>query len=341
MKNIIAALLLIAPFIGIAQHTFSIVAVDSITREIGSAGATCGDSIIWPGSPGALIISDIIPGVGAIHTQSYYNATNKFKARRRMISGDSPDDIIACLIENDAEFNPLIRQYGVVDYNDGSPRSAAYTGSDCFDYKNHILGPNYAIQGNILLGQEILDSMESRFNNTSGCLADKLMAAMQGGNVVGADTRCTSEGTSSLSAFLRVAKPTDHRDTISLDLNIAATSTGVEPIDELQNKYDNWKNNNSHNCLVVLNIFETDNENLDVLAYPNPTNAFVNIKILRNKITKIAVTDINGKLVFEDEISTTNRFQQVSLSTFADGIYLLTLFEEKHIIATKKITLLK
>ena len=44
------------------QHTFSIVAVDTLTGEIGSAGATCGDSIIWAGTPGAYIISDILPG---------------------------------------------------------------------------------------------------------------------------------------------------------------------------------------------------------------------------------------------------------------------------------------
>ena len=97
MKNIIVTLLLIIPFTGKSQHTFSIVAVDSITGEIGSAGATCGDSIIWPGTPGALIISDIIPGVGAIHTQSYHNSTNQSNAHNRMVLGDSPQDIITWL----------------------------------------------------------------------------------------------------------------------------------------------------------------------------------------------------------------------------------------------------
>ena len=77
---VIAILTIILPLTGICQHTFSIVAVDSITGEIGSAGATCGDSIIWPGTPGALIISDIIPGIGAIHTQSYHDATNQLNA---------------------------------------------------------------------------------------------------------------------------------------------------------------------------------------------------------------------------------------------------------------------
>jgi len=201
--------LLITAVSASAQHTFSIVAVDSVTGEIGSAGATCGDSIIWPGTPGAYLISDVIPGRGAIHTQSFWLATNQANARTRMLAGDSPADIMSWLRQNDAGLDPTRRQYGAVDYNGGSPRSAAFTGSNCFDYKDHITGPGYAIQGNILLGQQILDSMEARYLRTEGSLADKLMAAMQGANVVGADTRCTAEGTSSLSAFLRVAKPTD------------------------------------------------------------------------------------------------------------------------------------
>ena len=253
MKNTVVILLLIIPFSGKSQHTFSIVAVDPITGEIGSAGATCGDSRIWPGTPGAMIISDIIPGVGAIHTQAYHHLVNQSNARNRMVLGDSPQDIITWLVANDVASRPAFRQYGVVDYNRGSPRSAAYTGSSCDDYKSHILGPNYAIQGNILLGQQILNSMESIFNNTNGCLADKLMAAMQGAKIVGADTRCTGEGTSSLSAFLRVAKPKDHPDFLFLDLNIAVTPTGVEPITELQTEYDNWKANNTYHCCTCSN----------------------------------------------------------------------------------------
>ena len=53
-----------------AQDTFSIVAVDETTGEIGSAGASCLDDTQFPGSGGAFIISDILPGRGAIHTLS-------------------------------------------------------------------------------------------------------------------------------------------------------------------------------------------------------------------------------------------------------------------------------
>ena len=59
-----------------AQATFSIVAVDPATGEVGSAGASC--------ISGSIIISDVHPGVGVIHTQSYWNAANQNNARNRM-----------------------------------------------------------------------------------------------------------------------------------------------------------------------------------------------------------------------------------------------------------------
>ena len=58
-----------------AQDTFSIVAVDVTTGQVGSAGATCLDDTEIAG--GAVIISDVIPDVGAIHTQSYWVPGNQ------------------------------------------------------------------------------------------------------------------------------------------------------------------------------------------------------------------------------------------------------------------------
>ena len=48
MNRVVAIFFLLGISNLYSQHTFSIVAVDTITGEIGSAGATCGDSIIWP-----------------------------------------------------------------------------------------------------------------------------------------------------------------------------------------------------------------------------------------------------------------------------------------------------
>ena len=218
-------------FLGLACSTFSIVAVDLNNGQVGSAGASC--------IGGSIIISDIHPGVGAIHTQSYWSGYNQIMASDLMDLGLSPNEIIQYLIENDVSNNPLIRQYGIVDlYEQG--RSAAYTGESCMDYKDHIIGENYAIQGNILLNEQVLINMENNFISTNGTLSDKLMAALQGANIPGADSRCLNNETSSLSAFIRVAKPLDDDNNYFLDLNINNTNNNQEPIELVQNLYNQW-----------------------------------------------------------------------------------------------------
>jgi uncharacterized Ntn-hydrolase superfamily protein len=243
----ILLVILIIPAIK-AQDTFSIVAIDSVTGEIGSAGASClSSNPVYP--HGAQIISDVIPGIGVIHTQAAWLAANQQSAHNWMMMGLSPQQIIDSLVAHDIQGDPTIRQYGIADYNGGHPRSAGYTGINCPDYKNDTAHLNYSIQGNTLLGSEILDSMQHRFFNTSGTLADRLMSALQGAKVIGADTRCAVHGTSSESSFLRVGKMTDPPDTLYLDLwmaypNGTSGNFPVDPIDSLQTLYNLWKMTN-------------------------------------------------------------------------------------------------
>jgi len=258
----------------LAQDTFSIVAIDSVTGEIGSAGASCvGYTGTYP--HGAQIISDLHPGIGAIHTQAYWLSANQQNARTRMLAGDAPQQIIDWLVQNDAQSNPLIRQYGIVDYNNGHPRSAAYTGANCQAWKGHTAGISYAIQGNILLGQHILDSMQSRFLSTPGPLALKLMAALQGAKTIGADSRCASPyQSSSLSAFVRVARPTDTQGNFYLDLWMSypqnwSGAVPQDPIDSLQLMFDQWlvstgqQESTVHGAALVLKQLENGSLKVD------------------------------------------------------------------------------
>jgi uncharacterized Ntn-hydrolase superfamily protein len=223
-----------------AQDTFSIAAVDTLTGEVGSAGASCVNLFTFGISdPGFL--AQQLPGVGSINTQASYLAANQNAAMARMQAGDDPDQIVAWLQANDAQGNSGNRQYGIARLDGtGGAQAAAFTGAQCLAVAEHRVGPNYAIQGNILLGPEILDAMEQNFLNTTGTLADKLMAALQGANVVGADTRCAANGTSSLFAFLEVAQPGDPFNQPSLSLGVRLGTVGVEPIDSLQWLYDQW-----------------------------------------------------------------------------------------------------
>ena len=185
------------------------------------------------------------------------------------------------VFHHDSQNNPSIRQYGIVDINyennygflyeyecdeiegavwDGDTgsdelaechdpiisRSTSFTGENCMNWRGHINGINYAVQGNILLNEDIILQMENAFINTNGSLDMKLMNALQGAKVPGADTRCLSEGISTLSAFIRVAKSTDV-DNYYMDLNVNSVipyysefGIWIDPVDTLQTLYDNW-----------------------------------------------------------------------------------------------------
>ncbi len=302
-------LLLILPYSLAAQDTFSIVAVDTLTGEVGSAGASCIDQTAIAG--GARIISDVIPGRGAIHTQSYWHATNQQNAHNRMLEGLSPQQIIDWLVANDVQNQAAKRQYGIVDFDaDGSPRAASFTGEQCMNWKGHRVGKNYAIQGNILLNQGIVDSIEARFLHTGGSLADKLMAALQGAKVPGADSRCLNQGVSSLSAFIRMAKATNSPDSLYLDLNVPQVPYGTEPIDSLQSLYDNWK------AIVALNE-NSSNQPATWKMFPNPAQREVNVELIDNnlKISQIAVFSPKGETLLR--LAVHDQSIRLNLSAFA------------------------
>jgi len=308
-----------------AQHTFSIVAVDPETGEIGSAGATC-----LAAEDGAQDISDIVLGVGAIHTQSFYLEANKNNARTRMEAGDSPQEIMDWLVANDVQNDPSERQYLAVDLDGSTPRSAAYTGPDCFEEFIQVTGSNYAIAGNILVSEDVVLDMETAFVETDGTLAEKLMAALQGAKRPGADVRCLNDGVSSASAFIRVADPSDtdaSYGNLSLDLNVWITDEIFEPIDELQVLFDASLSANRFTIPEYIEVF------------PNPTSGIIQVKSVLAGASHLEVVSITGQQVFKTAIqSNTN---QLDLGNLPNGIYFVALKNDNTVIATKKIVLHK
>jgi uncharacterized Ntn-hydrolase superfamily protein len=344
MKKIIYVIIIVLPFLVNGQDTFSIVAVDTLTGEIGSAGASCIDDSQIEG--GALIISDVIPGRGAIHTQSYWNSTNQQNAHNRMVEGMSPGEIIQWLATHDAQNNPSVRHYGIVDFDSaGHSRSAGYTGANCMNYKNHITGPNYAIQGNILLGQMILDSIEARFLNTEGTFAQRMMAALQGANVVGADTRCTENGTSSLSAFIRIARPEDPAGGFYCDLNVPEVPEGMEPIDSLQTLFDAWWE-------TVVGIEERPDEGIFVI-YPNPASEYFAVGQLDSwavgqsmggskKDVRISIFNTIGSIVKEIKLDASiNKTVRVDIADLPTGVYFVSIYSGRVLVNSQKLVIMR
>ncbi|MBT8258565.1 MAG: DUF1028 domain-containing protein [Bacteroidia bacterium] len=312
--------LILCPFIN-AQDTFSIVAVDPATGEVGSAGASCVDGAAGIG--GIInVVPGIIPGRGAINSQALVCIPNinLENALAQMDAGSSPNEIITWLMNNDqcsaGNFSAQQRQYGIADLDiAGNPRTAGFTGFFPQPYKEDRQGLTYSIQGNILLGQSIIDDMETNFNNTVGSLAEKLMASMQGANVAGADTRCLERGTSSTTAWLMVYQPDDDIASPYLQLSIEEMPFGEEPIDSLQVLFDNFFN---------LSVQESTLD-AKLKIFPNPVVDKLKLDIHNSVVVKsIEIFDVIGKLVNEEfKMSYNGSQNEIDVSVLKSGVYFL------------------
>ena len=327
-KNLLFIILFVSIIFNVkSQDTFSIVAMDPVTGEVGSAGASCVDleAINYPTDD---FLGELFPGIGAINSQAYYVPANQANARARMNEGLTPSEIIQWLIDNDVSNQPQLRQYGIVAKVGDEIETAAHTGTSTDDYKNHITGPNYSIQGNILLGQEVLDNMETEFLAAEGDLACKLMAALQGANMVGADTRCTGNGTSSLFAFVKVAQPTDTFGNPSFLLSLRTGSNdGIEPITELQTLFDADRDCEN----LGLNDFEN---HFNFSLFPNPSENLITIdsKNISSETHKIELVNVLGKSIYS---STFQNKIDIDISSYAEGIYFVKITHKGKIFFTK------
>jgi uncharacterized Ntn-hydrolase superfamily protein len=157
--------------------TFSIVARDTVTGELGVAVAskffTVGNVVPWAKA-----------GVGAVATQAYCNTSFGWRGVELLEQGLTPEEIRDVLLRSDDD--PNRRQFGIVSA-DG--RSVTYTGEGCSDWAGGRAGANYAVQGNILAGEAVVIEMERAFLETGGTLADRMYAAMLAGEAAGGDSR--------------------------------------------------------------------------------------------------------------------------------------------------------
>jgi uncharacterized Ntn-hydrolase superfamily protein len=297
-----------------AQDTFSIVAVDSLTGEVGSAGASCVNLSSFGLS--ADFLGDLLPGKGAINTQSYYNPSNQQNARLKMTEGLSLQDIVTWLSNNDAQNDASLRQYGIAGFVNGVPMAESFTGDNCMDVKYHKTGRSstfaYAIQGNILNSTAIIDSMEARFKREPGDLKHKLMASMQGANVIGADSRCQTYNTSSLFAFLKVSAANDPDGSPSFNIGVIANTTNpFEPIDSLQVLFDLETEVSIHN-----------EKEKAVAIFPNPVHDILKIESPERAVNFVMVFDVFGKEIYKG--SSGNEFN-INCALWNSGIYFVQI----------------
>jgi uncharacterized Ntn-hydrolase superfamily protein len=200
------------------KATFSIVAVDAETAEIGCAVQSryfaVGNVVPWARA-----------GVGAVATQAAGVAVFGPRILDALAGGDGPAEAISRVLADDDGCET--RQIGVVGA-DGS--AAAHTGSECLAWAGHRVGPGYAVQGNILAGEAVVAEMERAFLATGGSLAERLVSALEAGQAAGGDIR----GQQSAAVVVeRVGAAAESREGVDrvCDLRV---DDHVEPITELR-----------------------------------------------------------------------------------------------------------
>jgi uncharacterized Ntn-hydrolase superfamily protein len=206
--------------------TFSILAYDPVTGEIGAAVQSrvfsVGNGVLWAEA-----------GVGAAATQAIVDVGYGPRALKLLEQGLTPEQVVKSIWESDLDPRPQDwtkqgRQFAVID---AQGNVYAYTGPKATEWAGHkscAAPAKCTAQGNILAGPAVVDSMVARFERTPGHLAYRLVAALEGGQSAGGDKRGMQ------SAALLIVKKDGgvwlHNDTV-LRLQV---DDNPEPIKELR-----------------------------------------------------------------------------------------------------------
>ena len=159
-------------------HTFSIVARDAVTGEMAvgvqSHWFSVGTAVSWGEA-----------GVGVVATQSFVNKSYGIKGLDLMKKGKTAPEALKELLA--ADEGREVRQVAMIDAN-GNVN--AWTGKNCIDHAGNIIGKNYSVQSNMMLGNKVNAAMSKAFEGSEGKpLAERVLIALQAAEGAGGDIR--------------------------------------------------------------------------------------------------------------------------------------------------------
>jgi uncharacterized Ntn-hydrolase superfamily protein len=202
--------------LGRPVHTFSIVARDSATGELGVAVQSH-----W------FSVGSVVPwaeaGVGAVATQSFVDPSYGKLGLELMRAGRSAPDALKALLAGDEGRD--VRQVAMID---AQGRVAAHTGEKDIAAAGHHVGKDYSVQANLMLNDQVWPAMAKAFESSKGDLAERMLAALDAAQAAGGDIR----GKQSAALIVVSGKPTGRPwvDRI-FDLRVEDSS---EPLKELR-----------------------------------------------------------------------------------------------------------
>ncbi len=166
--------------------TFSIVARDPSNGDLGiivqSKFPTVGSVVPWAKA-----------NIGAIATQAWCNVGYGTNGLELLEAGNSASKTLKILLDGDEGREH--RQIGIVD---STGQGVSHTGKDCMSWAGHIVGDEFACQGNILAGESVVTDMAEAYQKVDGDLIDKLFGGLKAGQAAGGDRR----GMQSASIFV-------------------------------------------------------------------------------------------------------------------------------------------
>lgn len=261
MSRFIALIGLLCVLPSSAFATWSVVAVDRNTGRIVIASATC-LALEEPRSLKA-VQAVIVPGVGVAVCQALIDNSGRNQAIvfEELKKGTDPKAIVSLL---HADPGVERRQYGIVDLNG---RSAGFSGANnpqtSMDRQGEVSGTGifYSIQGNILRGESVITEAVRAFVESQGALTDRVMAAMEAGDLMGGDSRCSCattpgasapcDGKTSHVAYILMAEKTDTSGTsfnngtysmyITVTQGTIRPDENENPVKTLRLRYDAWR----------------------------------------------------------------------------------------------------
>jgi uncharacterized Ntn-hydrolase superfamily protein len=229
--NVTLALFLVFGLPSPAAATFSIVAYDSLTRELGVAVQSryfsVGTAVPWAEA-----------NAGAVATQASVNVSLGPKALALLRTGMSAPEVMRALSATDSLWDS--RQFALVD---ARGIAASWTGKKCIDYAGGETGHGFAVQGNILAGPAVVEGMAKAYQKTKGELAERLIAALEAAQAAGGDKRGMQ------SASVLIVRPSvkhPEYNTRYVDLRVEDHKTPIRELRRVWQIHEGFHMANAH-----------------------------------------------------------------------------------------------
>lgn len=265
MKNLLlSAVLLLASAVP-ASATFSIVGIDPVTGDLGIAVASryfaVGAVVPWADA-----------GVGAVATQASVNVGYGPRALELLRNGLTAQQVMDKLFAEDTFPGKDGRQLAIVD---ARGNIAVFTGDAANAWRGHVKGKTWSAQGNILVGQHVVEAMGRAFDQTNDELAEKLYAALKAGDEAGGDSRGRQ------SASILVVRKTGGRNTNNDRYVFVNVDDHQDPMGELRrlmNIQMTINHGGAVNRALTANDFATALASAEKLAGYSPNDAATHVR---------------------------------------------------------------